>query len=515
MSVSASSSARTLRSGAAVAGLALVAACGSTAQVASTGYANGPESGLTAPSGSSPSASHNGGTGSGSGTGASGFGGTGATRVGTGAAGTSSTGGGSSATGGTVGSATTGGKLATRPVKIGILLTTIGNADAVGYKVGNTYAEQQFDDAVINSLNKQGGLHGRRIIPVYAKTNTASSNWETDFQAACSTFTEDNHVDVVLGSDFAYFASFEKCLAKAGIPHLSNTSNVPDNTELGQFPLLRALIVPTIDKRSIAKLQGAINTGFLTPANKLGVITDSCPGSQRAWNTVVKPFLAQHHIPVVATADEGCANGYNDSFSAAGAAVGNAILTFRSHGVDRITFITVSEGPTLLVMSGGASSQKYYPGWIVSSLAGTAGLQGQAPADEMKTTRVYGWLRSQDVSPSQYDKPNQAKRRCLSLLKSQGVTPASSADYSYSESICEALFAYEAALGKSGGVLSGPAVIQGLEQLGTSVQSVFSLHGAANFSPVRRNDVPRLYREAVWQDVCSCFAYQGTAFPIP
>jgi hypothetical protein len=497
----------------ACAGLALSAACGTTVQTTGVGPANTLEGGLAAPTGG-PAAS---GGGSGGPAGAIGTTG-GAGSVGSGTVSSGPGSGGGEASGpaaipraGAVSStgSTTG------PIKVGILLTKVGNADAVGIKVGNTYSEQQFDDAVINALNKNGGLHGRHIIPVYASTNTASTDWSTDFQAACATFTQDHHVDVVLGSDFAYFRNFEDCLAKAGIPHLSNSSNVPDNQELRQFPLLRALIVPTIDKRSLAKLQGAINTGFLTPRNKLGVMTDSCPGTQRAWQDVIKPFLASHHIPVVATADEGCADGYNGSFSAAGAAVGNATLTFRSRGVDRITFITVSETGSMLVMAEDASSQHYYPGWILSSLAGTALLQGQAPSDEMKNTRVYGWLPSQDVLPAQYPAPNAAQKRCYSLVESQGIKPTSAADYAYTQSICEALFVYEAALGQAGGNIAGAALISGLDKVGTSFQSVFDLNGAADFSLARLNDAPVRYREAKWLNSCQCIGYEGPTFPMP
>jgi hypothetical protein len=500
-----------LRYGGLVAALVLAAACGSTVQGAGSVSATAPGGGLTVPGGTTGSGFPVGTTGavastSGSGTATTGTAGSGASTTGVGSGGSA---------GSTGASGTTTGSLTNRPVKIGILLTKVGQADALGINVGNTFTERQFDDAIINALNKQGGVHGHKIIPVYAGTDTASTSWESDYSAACATFTQDNHVDAVLGSSFAYFASFEQCLAKAGIPHLSNSSNVADNTELGKFPLLRALIVPTIDKRSLAKLQGAINTGFLTPSNKLGVITDSCPGSQRAWNNVVKPFLQRHHIAVAGTADEGCADGYNGSFSAAGAAVSNAILTFRSNGVDRITFITVSESGTMLAMSEGASSQKYYPGWILSSLTGTSILQGQAPADEMATTRVYGWLPSQDVSPSLYGPPNPAQKRCYGYLKAAGIKPVSAADYSYAQSICEATFAYEAALGATGGVITGPAVIHGLDRLGTSFQSVFELNGAALFSPTRLNDVPRIYREAVWNQTCSCFTYHGPTYPMP
>jgi ABC-type branched-subunit amino acid transport system substrate-binding protein len=489
----------------AIAVLGLAAACGTTVPGAanSSGIAAGE---LSPPTGSSTTTDVQAGGGTSRPTGTVGGGSSVAGTSTTGAAGAASTGAQAPVVSGT---------RATGPVKIGILLTKVGQADALGLSVGNTHSEREFDDAVINALNKQGGLHGRRIIPVYADTDTASSNWESDYQAACATFTQDNRVDAVLGSSFAYFVSFESCLAKAGIPHLTNSSNVADNVELSRFPLLRALIVPTIDKRSIAKLQGAMNTGFLTPKNKLGVITDSCPGTQRAWNRVVKPFLTRNNITVAKTADEGCADGYNGSFSSAGAAVSNALLSFRSAGVDRITFITVSESGTMLVMAQGASSQNYYPGWIVSSLVGTSILQDQAPAEQLKNTRVYGWLPSQDVSPAYYEPPNQAQRRCYGYLKSSGIRPQSPADYSYSQSICEALFAYDAALGRSGGSLNGTAVIRGLDQLGTSFQSVFDLRGAAHFDPARLNDVPGLYREAVWKSGCSCFNYHGPSYPMP
>jgi ABC-type branched-subunit amino acid transport system substrate-binding protein len=488
----------------AAAAAVLTAACGSTVPAALQG---GAQAGMGVPSGGA-SAAGTGASGLGSDTGSGGTGGVGTTGLASASQRTAGSGGPPLPTV-PAGSAPKG------PVKVGILLTTVGQADALGYNIGNTFSEQQFDDAVIASLNSQGGLHGRKIVPVYAKTNTASTSWEADYSAACSKFTQDDHVDVVLGSSFAYFRSFESCLAKAGIPHLSNTTNVPDNAELAAFPLYRALIVPTIDKRSVAKLQGAINSGFLSPSNKLGVITDSCPGSQRAWNDVVKPFLAKHRITVGGTADEGCADGYNGSFSAAGAAVSNALLAFRSAGVDRITFITVSETGTMLVMSQGASSQGYHPGWIASSLVSSASLQGQAPADQLKNTRVYGWLPSQDVSPSLYGRPNAALKRCLALLSARGIKASSQADYSYAESICEALFAYEAALGRSGGDSEGRRLIAGLDAVGHSLQSVFVLDGAVRFSTAQRNDAPRIYREARWSDGCSCFMYAGPTYPMP
>jgi hypothetical protein len=58
-------------------------------------------------------------------------------------------------------------------------------------------------------------------------------------------------------------------------------------------------------------------------------------------------------------------------------------------------------------------------------------------------------------------------------------------------------------------------VVQALDGLGTAYQSVFDLDGAALFDPRRRNDVPRLYREAAYRDRCGCFAYAGLTYPMP
>ena len=184
-----------------LAGVVMLAACGTTVPVSSqatlSGGLNGPD-GVQDPTTSQPTT-----------TGSSPVGGSG----GTGATATSgSTVTGTTGTAGAVlstGPTGAGGKVAP-PLSIGVVLTATSNAESFGVSFGNTYSERQVDDAIINALNAQGGLAGRKIVPVYAKTDTGSSNWQTDFSAACATFTQDHHVVAVLGYVFNYFSSFEK-----------------------------------------------------------------------------------------------------------------------------------------------------------------------------------------------------------------------------------------------------------------------------------------------------------------
>ena len=64
------------------------------------------------------------------------------------------------------------------------------------------------------------------VEPVYAMTDTSSSVWAVDFQAACQTFTKDHHVQAVLGYQFTYDGGLEACLTKAGVPHFETGHTV-------------------------------------------------------------------------------------------------------------------------------------------------------------------------------------------------------------------------------------------------------------------------------------------------
>jgi hypothetical protein len=402
----------------------------------------------------------------------------------------------------------------TGPITVGFLLTGTSNASQYGASLGNTVTERGVDQALINAINKKGGVDGRRLKVVFASTDTGSTNWDNDFQAACATFTQDHHVAAVLGYEFTYEPDFESCLAKQGIPHLNDGFNVPSNAVLSQFPLFWSLDVPTIGERSIAKFQGAINTGFLSPKSKLGIALDDCPGTQQAWSAEVLPFLKAHHIDVAAVTTVGCGTGNNAGTTSEITGLTNTLLKFRSKGVDRISFVSVSEGPVLYLGTVAAQAQGYKPGWIVSSLGQLAITGGESPIPQMQNTRGFGWLPSQDIPPQYTPKQNASQRRCLSLLHSQKVRPRAAADFGYAYSACEAVFVYEAALRADGGNTDGTAISNAIAHLG-NFQSTLNLAGKSVFSDARRNNAPMVYKPINWDGGCHCFRYGHQTFTMP
>lgn len=401
----------------------------------------------------------------------------------------------------------------TGPIKVGIVRTGVSNADAFGVSLGNTVSEADVNDAIIASINEQGGLAGRKLEPVYADTDTASASWDADFAAACASFTQDNKVEVVLGYVFDYQPGFESCLAAKGIPHLSTSFNVPDAKEIGQFPLLFALSTPRIERRSLAKIDGALATGVLTKANRLGVILDSCPGTLRAWNDVTRPYILNKGLTIASTIDVGCAHGSGDAAAAAGQA-GNLVLQFRTAQVDRVVAMSVSEGPGVLIIANAAEAQRWHPIYIVSSLANASTLAGQIPPAQAANIHGYGWMPVQDANPPQWPPFGAPHKRCLDFVRKKGVTPTSAADFAFVFNVCDALLLYESALLKQGGRNDGASVRAALESLGTQYASPLILDTRTTYT-VQQHDAPSHARYFNWERSCSCFMYRSATVPIP
>jgi ABC-type branched-subunit amino acid transport system substrate-binding protein len=398
------------------------------------------------------------------------------------------------------------------PLSIGVVLTGTSNADQFGVSLGNTLSEKDVDQAVIDGINKEGGIAGRKVVPVYASTDTGSANWETDFAAACATFTQDHHVVAVLGYVFNYFPSFEGCLAQRGVVHLNTGFNIPDRTELSRYPLFLAVDTPTIDRRGMLKLDGGVATGVLTKASKLGILTDTCPGTERSLAATFLPTAKRLGVTVAKTVTINCANGNADSGAAVGS-IQNAVLQFVAAGVDRVVIHGVSEGPPLLLFALAADSQGYRPTYLVTSLANLDTLKGFLPASQKANIHGYGWMANQDVPPAAYPKPNASQKRCLGYLAAKGLKPTAGPDFAYAYNFCEAVFTYQRAVERTGGLSAGAKVMTAIQAFGANVESVINNEGSA-FGP-RLDDAVRATRHAVYTSSCGCWAYTGAARTIP
>jgi hypothetical protein len=404
-------------------------------------------------------------------------------------------------------------KAITSPIEIGFVRTGVSNAGEFGVDFGETVSEAKVIDALVKAYNAAGGIAGRKIVPIYADTDTATNRWDADFAAACATFTQDHDVKAVLGYVFDFQPPLEDCLRAKGIPHLSTSFNVPDTETMRRYPLLEALSTPRIERRSFAKIDGAIRDRILTKAKRLGVLMDTCPGTERAWDAKVRPYLKRRGITPASVEKLSCAGGSSDNGRAI-REVQNAILRMRAARIDTVMPHSVSEGPGVLVFSVEASAQNWHPTYIVSTLVNAAVLGSQMPAEQAAKMHGYGWMPAQDVPPSKWPATSSSGKRCIEMVRKQGLSPSSATDYSFVLNTCEALFLYERALRVTNGSHDGRLVIGAIEAMGKTFVSALNLEGGSFYSRTA-HDAPSRVRHFAWDGGCSCFTYRGASHPMP
>src|SRR5690242_16226462 len=154
------------------------------------------------------------------------------------------------------------------PIEIGFVTTSVGNAQSLGVNAGQSYSDKAMWSALVAEYNKRGGVDGHRIVPVYGTTDTASSNWASQFQAVCAKFTQDHHVQAVIGYVFVFLPSFESCLANKGVPHLYGGYQPGDVVDQQQYPTLVSTSNPATDGALITALDGGLRSGILNRSTK-------------------------------------------------------------------------------------------------------------------------------------------------------------------------------------------------------------------------------------------------------
>jgi ABC-type branched-subunit amino acid transport system substrate-binding protein len=393
----------------------------------------------------------------------------------------------------------------TGPIQLGFMVSTTSNAAAFGGSLPQTVTEEELIRALVARTNAAGGLHGRKIVPVFAKNDSASSNFDADFAAACAKFTEDAHVEAVLGYVSDELAPLESCLTAKRIPHLSATYEPSDAPTLANnYPYLFELASPTLERRTQMKVDGAIAAGLLTPQSRLGVVFAGCPLAIRSWEKVAKPYIESRGITVASVFMTGCPHGAGDVTTEV-SKIGNLILQFRSAKVDTLLFHN-SDLAALFIIANAAEPQGYRPTYIVSSMAQLQTVGPQIPPTQRVNVHGFGWIPANDVPRSSFPPFPPAASRCLSVLKAGGVSPSTSIDFSKSFYFCDALFLFAEAVDATGGRTDGPSVAAAIEAMGDRHASAVSLDGTSRFGKGRHEGIVSA-RRIDYRTDCQCFAY--------
>jgi hypothetical protein len=406
--------------------------------------------------------------------------------------------------------AVTAGPRLTTPIEVGIL--DVGSSksfsDSIGYTSPTTHSIQEIMRGLVTYYNGHGGIAGRQIKAVEYTAGPSDANYETDFSAACATFTQDHHVAVVL-SQTAHQVSYnyESCLSRAGVVNLQGSLGGYDSAAFTQFPRLYSTSAVSVDRSLVAQLKGLTQSGFLTPKNTIGVLVEGCAWNTVAYDRTFAPLARQLGLNVLRR-DFDCLTGFGNLAQAAGQ-VSAAVLPFASGKVDRVLFVSNYQGAAVGVFEKQASSQRYAPSYGVTSYATAGAYTSDVPAAARPRVQGVGWSTVADVT--QPPAPAGADKRCRTMLAAVGITARGTADALSMAQECGQFFALEAALLASGGRSDAASLTAALDSLQGG--SPIALGEALQFTP-RRHDGPSQFAVFGYQAACTCFGYLTKPAPL-
>lgn len=346
-------------------------------------------------------------------------------------------------------------------------------------------------DTILKDVNAKGGVLGRQIKAVYHATGAAegTSNPQVTAQSVCSDFTDDNPVIAAVPASPA-----EVCLAKRQVTTVGLGSRVLDDRELAiAAPWYRLPSALSFDRLGPVLIDRLVAQGYLTKSSKIGLLhPDSLVGTRIA--ATLKKQLAARGFPVTSSF------GFDSSSPLAEpSSVPNAVLPFRSAGVDRVISLNAAVAYFMI----NAEQQGYRPRYALNSYLNLASVMQSVPPRAQLTGAVgVGWVGPNDVDLARLDTKPPSFDTCRDYIRKSGQNLSGSALFiqtSYCEGVRLILYAAQA-----GGGFDSASIQRGLALKGASYPSALVLDSALS---QRRMDGASAVRDVRYDTACRCFLY--------
>jgi hypothetical protein len=393
-------------------------------------------------------------------------------------------------------------------VKVGVVLLTYGTVGqefhVKGLSSGQTRGQAQ---AVVNTINAQGGIAGHPVQPVYYTDDITNGNYSVQAQAICAAFTQDTPVFAVVGSgiDMATLAS---CLAQRHTPFIPSpwvaaSIGFVDDQQISSYEPY--FYFPNqMDPRNYAvMIDRWVADGFLTHTSRIGILRADEPQNARTSVNVVRPRLATHGLQVVDEIAVHVNNSVSD-ISGSAAEASSAVLRFKAERIDRIIWIPEGSGGEAFFFMPEADNQHYYPRYAVTSWLAPYFLETNESTTQLTGSEGFGWQPSVDVDLAHDPGPTPGRRPCLALMRHAGQTFADPGVENAAYAFCESFFFLQAAL--VGRTPTAAALQAGAQALGPNFPSVLTFGERFEAGRVLDATVIRALRYVV---SCSCYQYTG------
>ena len=415
---------------------------------------------------------------------------------------------GSGSGGGGEGAAAAGPGVTASKIYIGVPWSDAGAANEAftGAQL-NSDARKPYD-AMIEEINKAGGIAGRQVAPIYKEVSaTSSETSDQQDQAACSRWTQDYKVfAMVAASDI-----LRECAEKAGAVTLSPVSvSVPEDFQ--RYPHYVEISGMDLYRVGDVTVTGLDREGYFSGGAKLGVVLWDEPNYRAALENGYMPALRKRGIRLATEPAYISSPQTADDLAAASADVNNAVLRFQSQG---ITHVLLLDGNTPLCRGAclgtlflrRAESQAYRPryGFNPGNSPAAAQEAGLYPSEQLRRSISVEWTDADEAADEGW-RLNKARERCYEIMRKHNVPLGNANEQADARSACQTLWFLQMVINVKmpGDVINADAFIQGVNALGWGFASPTSY--AVHFSPTQHDGIAAA-RNMKYVTSCECYRY--------
>ena len=271
-------------------------------------------------------------------------------------------------------------------VRVGFIYQTNSQAanQTFGFNVASTGNQQSEEQAMVDYVNKHGGVGGRQIQPVYASFDVAQAESDPNVNTEiCHSLTEDYHVFAVVGGGGT--PNGDACYAQHGTLDFDFLYTAPDLAFLqSTSPYIWATEAGSLDREMRWEMAGLTSRKFFSGvgASNVGVIVAQDAVNERVYSQVTLPALQAAGISSPLKFEVPY-----DTESDLANTMKQAVVQFQAKGITYVSFQgggSGGGGSYAILFMVNAESQHYNPRYGLGSSDAPVALAQNVPQDQFQ-----------------------------------------------------------------------------------------------------------------------------------
>jgi hypothetical protein len=364
-------------------------------------------------------------------------------------------------------------------------------------------------NAMIEEVNKNGGILGREVVPLYFKFDANSTETiDQQSQEACSYWTEDNEVFGILYNDGNGLLA--ECAKRAGAIQLPQLGGyLPEDYE--RYPQMYDIEGLNLVRMGPVTVTGLDNQRYFGKEPRIGVVTWDQSDFHATLDRGFLPALKQKGLELATGPAYATPPQQVNDLAGTSSDINSAVLRFQTENITHVLILDGSAGlcgegclTTLFLQR--ADKQEYMPryGFNGKNVIKELQASGLVPERQLQRSVLIEWSDFDET----YDEGwrlNKAREQCYAFMRKKGVPMENVNQKGQARFACEQFWFIQLAIAKmGGGALNWSNFTTGVNAIGWGFQSPSNY--AVHFSSTQHDGVSAV-RNAKFVNSCSCYEW--------